>query len=108
MRTLPKTTSQITLPSSSSERLPDLPTNEERLATIEANTARILKILDGNGQPGVVAELARIDTRMGYIEQKADSRARTGVVGGVTGSVTTATLFSSLAIILQKLGVLSV
>ena len=85
-----------------------MPTNEERLSTIEANTTRILKILDGNGQPGIITELARMDTRMGYIEQKAESGARSGMVGGVSGSAATAVLFSSLAIILQKLGVLEI
>lgn len=81
---------------------------EERLATIEANTLRILKFLDGNGQPGLVTRIAKIEEKLVVVESEAAAKNRNGLVGGVTGSAATASLFSAAAIILQKLGVIQV
>lgn len=86
-----------------------MPTDGERLAAIEVNTLRILKVLDGNGQPGLIPRFASLET---LVEEQAEDikelRAqprRGGVAGGVAGGSLTAGLGGAILLVLQRMGV---
>ena len=85
-----------------------MPSVEERLAAIEVNTVRIIKLLDGNGQPGILTEFVRMDERLAAFEKKEEQRMRAGIAGGIVGATSGTGLFSGIVILLQRLGVIQI
>lgn len=84
-------------------------TTEERLATIEANTERILRALDGNGQPGLIPRMAQLETlSLVHTEDIKDLQQRpnrSGAVGGAVGGTFVTGLGGGILLLLQRLGV---
>lgn len=72
-------------------------TTEEQVAVIYDRTARIEKLLLGNGQPGVVSRLTTLETQ---IDERDKIARKSGSVGGVVGAGVT----TLIALVLQRVG----
>lgn len=55
-------------------------TVEERLSSIEAKVDQLLVAVHGNGQPGLITRLAKVEERVDY-------RVKIGGAAGAVGSV---------------------
>ena len=75
-----------------------MPTDVERLAAIESKTDRIIMMLDGNGQPGLI-------TRVAKIEERINMTSRAGLYGGIGGGAAGTGVLGLVLLILDKLGV---
>lgn len=65
-------------------------TPREMLAVVYDRTERILRLLDGNGQQGLLQDFADLESRVALIESEdkdAANLGRRGAVGATTGGV---------------------
>lgn len=86
-------------------------TVEERLARIEANTDRILRALDGNGQPGIIVKTAQLQEQVDSLEmglkEIKEQKTRSGLAGGIAGG-SLASIGGLVAFVLDKLGIINI
>lgn len=75
-----------------------MPTDVERLAAIESKTDRIIMMLDGNGQPGLI-------TRVAKIEERINMTNRAGLYGGIGGGAAGTGVLGIILLILDRFGV---
>lgn len=89
---------------------------EERLARIEVTTERILKILDGNGRRGLVADVAHIQSRLEaqdetlkaqdeILDEIKSQKNKSVVASGAAGGSLVTALTGLIAILMHRLGV---